>query len=177
MNTDDAHTATADRPASDSTTHPAVIRIPAPTSTGVRTPHGARAFRRITLLLGGHLAASVLTLGVAAALRGDSSAVNSAVWIRGTIVAAGALVMYLCAVRAARGSGGAYRRLRVLSAVTVAAIVAVVALPGTFPLWMKAEQAACGLALVAVVAIANSRAIRGGFSCPAATADTAAARS
>ncbi|SEN53380.1 hypothetical protein SAMN05216267_1006152 [Actinacidiphila rubida] len=177
MNAHDAKTATATRPVPDLTLPPAVISLPAPISTGSPTPHSARAFRRITLLLRVHLAACVLTLGAAAALSGDSSAVNSAVWIRGTIVAAGALVMYLCAVRAARGSRGAYRRLRVLSAVTVAAVVGVVSLPGTFPLWMKAEQSACGLVLVAVVALANSRAVRDRFSCPAAVTEPAPVRS
>lgn len=179
MNTHDANTATATRPVPDPTATPAVITIPAPNPArpGGHTPRGARAFRRIKLLLGGHLAASVLTLAAAAALRGDSSAVNSAVWIRGTIVAVGALVMYLCAVRAARGSAGAYRRLRVLSAVTVAAIVAVVSLPGTFPVWMKAEQSVCGLVLVAVVALANSRAVRDRFGRPDAVTESAPARS
>jgi hypothetical protein len=165
MTTHDATTATADRlSAGPTVTGPAAVRAP-----GLGHPHAVRAFHRIRLLLGGYLAAGVLTLAAAAVLsRTDSSAVNAAVWIRGTFVAAGALVMFLCAGRAARGSRGAYRRLRILSAVTVAAIVAVVSLPGTFPLWMKADQVACGLVLVAIVAVTNSRAVRALFDCPPA---------
>ena len=162
MNTLDENNATGTRPLSGTA------------ATGAATapgdhPHGVRAFRRIRLLVGGYLAVGVLTLAAAAVLsRTDSSAVNAAVWIRGTFVAGGALVMFLCAHRAARGSRGAYRRLRVLSAVTVAAIVAVIMLPGTFPLWMKADQAVCGLLVAATVAAANSRGVRQLFSCPPA---------
>ena len=42
------------------------------------------------------------------------------------------------------------------------AIAFIIALPGTFPLWMKIEQGACGLLLIGllligVVAIANGK--------------------
>ena len=141
-----------------------------PASPGARLPYHGQEFRRIKGFIGGHLTVSVLTLGVAAALSGRTSAVDAAVWIRATLVAVGAVVLYVCAARAARGSRGAYRRLRILSAVTLAAIVAVVALPGTFPLWLKAEQAGCGLLMAAVVVLANNRALRALFAAPAAAA-------
>ncbi|MBP2708587.1 hypothetical protein JOL79_32935 [Microbispora sp. RL4-1S] len=116
------------------------------------------------MLTGGYLALSVLTLMVVALLRDDTTMVNSAVWVRGTIVTVSAAFTYAFAVRAARGSRGAYRRLRVIAAVMVTAIVVIIALPGMFPVWMKLEQAACGLLLLGVVATAYGRHLRSVFA-------------
>jgi len=54
-------------------------------------------------------------------------------------------------VRAANGSRGAYRRVRILSAVMVVAIAVIVALPGMFPLWMKIDRVVCGLILLGLL--------------------------
>ncbi len=107
-------------------------------------PSTRAAFRSIKLLVRCYLGISVLTLVTIILLRSNSSAVNAAVWIRGTIVVAAAVLMTTLAVRAARGSYRAYLRLRIASAVMVAAIAVIIALPDTFPLWMKIEQATCG---------------------------------
>jgi hypothetical protein len=40
------------------------------------------------------------------------------------------------------------------------AIVVIIAIPGSFPLWMKIEQGACGLVLLGVVAIVNGKQLR-----------------
>ncbi|EME99726.1 hypothetical protein [Streptomyces mobaraensis] len=130
----------------------------------LRHPLSRKAFRTVKVLVGGYLALSVLTLGVVALLRDDATAVNPAVWTRAGIVVASALFTRAFAVRAARGSRGAYRRLRIVSGVMVIAIVAIVALPGTFPLWMKTEQAVCGLLLLGVVLIVNGRHLRSQFA-------------
>mgnify|MGYP001085544412 CR=1 FL=1 len=44
------------------------------------------------------------------------------------------------------------------------AIVAIVALPGTFPVWMKVEQSVCGALLLAVVVVANRPGVRAAFA-------------
>ena len=124
------------------------------------TEAGIRALR---LLLGGYLAVSVLTLAAIVLMR-NTSAVNAAVWIRGTIVVASALLTTGLAAGTARGSRGAYRRLRIVSAAMVVAIAVIIAIPGPFPLWMKIEQGFCGLLLVGVVAIANGRRMRSRFA-------------
>lgn len=124
----------------------------------------AHRFQRVKLLVGGYLALSVLSLVAIVLLRHDAAAVNSAVWTRGIIVTASALLMLAFTVRAARGSRRAYLRLRIVSAVVVVAIAVIVSLPGTFPLWMKLEQGACGLLLLGVVAIVNSRPLRSLFA-------------
>lgn len=123
-------------------------------------PLVARAFGGTKVLVGGYLGISVLTLLAIALLRDDSAVVNDAVWIRGGAVVAGALVMFASALRAAHGSRAAYRRLRIVSGVMIGAIVLVVALPGTFPLWLKIEQGVCGLLLIGVAVIVNSGRLR-----------------
>lgn len=123
-----------------------------------------KVFSLARALLFGYLAVSVLTLGAIVLLRNDASVVNPAVWIRGTIVAASSVLSLALAAGAARGSRGAYRRLRIITAVMPVAIVVIIALPGTFPLWMKVEQAVCGLLLLGVVAIINGRPVRALFA-------------
>ncbi|MGW2483946.1 hypothetical protein ACWCWQ_29415 [Streptomyces sp. NPDC001571] len=144
-------------------------RSPRPASAAISAeqlndPRSLAFFRGAKALVGAYFGISVLTLAVIVLLRDDSAEVNSAVWVRATVVAVSALVTLLCAVRAARGSRAAYRRLRIISAVTVVAIAAVVALPGTFPAWLKAEQAVCGVFLLAVVALINGKHMRALFA-------------
>jgi hypothetical protein len=122
------------------------------------------ALRRIRLLVATYLGISVLTLVAVVLLRHRPGVVNDAVWIRGTIVVASALLTFAFTVRAARGSRRAYRRLRLISAIMVAAIAVIVALPGTFPVWMKIEQAVCGLLLLGVVFMVNGKHLRAAFA-------------
>lgn len=127
-------------------------------------PRSLTAFRSVKLLAGGYLAISVLTLVAIVVLRNDAAAVNDAVWVRGSIVVASSLLTFLFTARAARGSRKAYRRLRIISGVMVVAIAVIIALPGTFPLWMKLEQGACGLVLIGVAVIVNGRHLRSLFA-------------
>ena len=127
-------------------------------------PRTAAAFRKIKLLVGGYLGISALAVVAIVLLRHHSAEVNSAVWTHGIIVAASALVAFAITVRAARGSRGAYRRLRVISAVVVVAIAVIIALPGSFPLWMKAEQGVAGLLMIGVAVLVNGSHLRSLFA-------------
>ena len=122
------------------------------------------AFRSVRLLIGGYVAISVATLIAIVLLRNHHAEVTSAVWIRGIVVVASALLMTLFAKRAARGASRMYLRLRLVSAIMVVAIVAIIAVPGAFPVWMKIEQCACGILLIGVVAIVNSKPVRSLFA-------------
>ena len=122
---------------------------------GLEDTRGRTIFGDLKRLVSGYLALSLVTLVVIAVLRNDRGTVNSAVWMRATIVALSALLTVSFAVRAARGSARSFLRLRIVSAVMLVAIVVIIAVPGTFPLWMKLEQAACGLLLVSVVGLVN----------------------
>lgn len=127
-------------------------------------PRSLSAFRSVKLLVGSYIAISVATLIAIVFLRNDSSVVNDAVWVRGTIVVASALLTLSFAARAARGHRRAFLRLRIISAIMVVAIAVIIALPGTFPTWLKIEQGCCGLVLLGVVALVNGKALRSAFA-------------
>ncbi len=137
------------------------LPVPSPHQDDTST---VKAFQAVKELVAGYLAVSVLTLSAIITLRGHSHDVNSAVWTRGVIVVASALMTLLFTVRAAAGSRRAYLRLRIISIVMPAAIAVIIAWPGTFPLWMKVEQGVCGLLLMAVAVIANGKHLRCVFS-------------
>ncbi|HKN98627.1 MAG TPA: hypothetical protein VJX10_16025 [Pseudonocardiaceae bacterium] len=120
--------------------------------------------RAVRVLAGSYLAISAVTLVAIVLMRDNTAMVNSAVWIRGTLVVASALLTLLFTARAAAGSRRAFLRLRIVSAVTVVAIVLVVALPDPFPLWLKIEQVACGLVLIGVVVQVNGPRLRSAFA-------------
>ena len=127
-------------------------------------PRTVETFRKIKLLLGGYLGVSALTLAGIAVMRHHTAEVNSAVWTRGTIVVASALLTFSFAVCAARGARWAFLRLRIVSLVMVVAVAAIVSLPGTFPVWMKIEQGVCGLLMLGVVRLINGRHLRSLFA-------------
>ncbi|HWE88730.1 MAG TPA: hypothetical protein VG317_04625 [Pseudonocardiaceae bacterium] len=140
------------------------MNTPVATAERLSHPRTLAAFRSTKLLVGAYLGISVLTLVAIVLLRNHPAIVTSAVWTRGTIVVASALLTFAVTARAARGSRRAYLRLRILSAVMVVAIAVIIALPGTFPVWMKIEQGGCGLILLGVVAIVNGRHLRSLFA-------------
>lgn len=77
---------------------------------------------------------------------------------------ASAALMTGFARHAARGVARAYLRLRLVSAIMVVAIVVIIAIPGDFPVWLKVEQGVCGLLLIGVVLVANSKHLRSRFA-------------
>ena len=131
------------------------------------TGHIARnqaALRTVTALVGTYLAISALTLIAIVILRNNPAIVTTAVWIRGSIVVASAALMFVFARRAAAGAPRAFLRVRLISAIMLVAIVVIIALPGTFPLWMKLEQGVCGALLLVVVILVNGRRPRSFFA-------------
>lgn len=132
--------------------------------THLRHPRSQAAFRNVRLFVSGYLGLSVLTLVAIVLLRQDPTIVTPAVWIRGTIVVASALLTTAFAAQMARGSRRGYLRLRLVSAVMLVAIAVIIALPDPFPLWMKIEQGICGLLLLGVVAIVNGKHLRSAFA-------------
>lgn len=127
-------------------------------------PGTAAAFRKIKLLTSGYLGISALAVAAIVLMRHHSAEVNSAVWTHGILVAASALVAFGLTVRAARGSRSAYRRLRISSTVIVVAIAVIIALPGSFPLWMKAEQGVAGLFMIGIAVLVNGSQLRSLFA-------------
>jgi hypothetical protein len=72
--------------------------------------------------------------------------------------------MLFFADRTAKGRSRSYRRLRLVSAIMVVAIVVIIVLPGAFPVWLKVEQGVCGLILLGVVAVVNGKPMRSVFA-------------
>ncbi|WP_198676207.1 hypothetical protein [Kribbella monticola] len=134
------------------------------TTTEIDGPSTRAAFRTFKGLIGGYLALSVLTLVAVALLRNHHSMVTTPVWVRTSIVVASSLLMAAFAARAARGSGRAFLRLRLVSAIMVVAIVVIIAIPGSFPAWLKIEQGVCGLLLIGVVVVVNGKHLRSVFA-------------
>jgi hypothetical protein len=123
-------------------------------------PAAREPFRVIKGLLLGYLGLGIAALVAVILLRNHPAEVNGPAWVRSIIVVATALILLSAATLAARGSRGAFLRLRIISIVTTVAIVVIVALPGTFPVWLKIEQSVCGLLMLGVALLANGRSAR-----------------
>jgi hypothetical protein len=120
------------------------------------------AFQPIKVLVASYVALGLVGLGATVLLRDDPQLVNTAVWVRGTIVVATSALMYLLAELASRGSRVAFIRLRIASIAVPLAIVVLVALPDPFPVWMKVQQALCAIVVAGVaVLVIRARPERG----------------
>lgn len=120
--------------------------------------------RTTKMLVGTYVVLSVLTLVAIVLLRNHSDLVTDAVWVRATIVVLSSLLTAMFVAQAAKGSKRGYLRLRLVSAIMLVAIAVIVALPGAFPVWLRIEQAVCGLLLLGVVLEVNSSGVRASFA-------------
>jgi hypothetical protein len=114
----------------------------------------------VVKLLAAFLVISVSTVVAVVPMRHNPALVTTAVWVRTPLVAASAAVLLLFARRAAAGHRASFRRLRIISMVVLAAIIAVVAWPGAFPVWLRVEQSVCGVFMLSVVIRTNLRVVR-----------------
>ncbi|MEV0069574.1 MULTISPECIES: hypothetical protein [unclassified Amycolatopsis] len=127
-------------------------------------PRSLSAFRTTRALVIAYLTLSVLTVGAVVLLRNNATMVTDAVWVRTVIVVASALLTLSFTLRTSKGSRRAYLRLRLVTAIMLVALVVIAALPGAFPVWLRAEQGVCALLLLGVVLIANGRHVRSLFA-------------
>jgi hypothetical protein len=121
-------------------------------------------FRPVKALLACYVGLAVLGLAAAVVLRDHPQLVNTAVWVRSTIVLATSIATYVFVERAARGDRAAFLRLRVASIVVPLVIVVVIVLPDPFPAWMKVQQGLCALALAAAAVLVNRSSLRRSFA-------------
>ena len=113
--------------------------------------------RSVNALIGCYLGSGVVGLLLAFLLRDHPDLVNPSVWIRNGAIVLSAGILYLVARRAFEGSRAAAVRLRVISIVIPVVVVALIALPDGFPLWMKIQQAAAGLSVALIALLVNVR--------------------
>jgi hypothetical protein len=100
-------------------------------------------------LVGTYAVLSVLTVAAIITFSAVApSLVNPEAQVRGVIVAATSVLTYVFATRAARGNQWALLRLRIIVAIILVAVVAVLFFV-PLPSWMVVEQAACGVLLAA----------------------------
>ena len=118
-------------------------------ANGATQTSKSRAFRAVKWLVGAYAALSILTvLAIIIFSMTAPSLVNPQAWVRGIIIAATSILTLVFARRAANGSARALLRLRIVVAILLVAVVAVLFfLP--LPLWMLVEQAICGALLLA----------------------------
>lgn len=113
--------------------------------------------RGVNALICCYLGSGVLGLLIAFLFRNHPDLVNPSVWIRNGAILVSAGVLYLVARRAFEGSRAATLRLRVISIVIPVVVVALIALPDGFPLWMKIQQGVAGLAVALIALRVNVR--------------------
>jgi hypothetical protein len=100
-------------------------------------------------LVGTYAILSVLTVAAIITFSAVApSLVNPEAQVRGVIVAATSVLTFVFARRAARGNQRALLRLRIIVAIILVAVVAVLFFV-PLPPWMVVEQAACGVLLAA----------------------------
>ncbi|MGD9988801.1 hypothetical protein [Pseudonocardia sp.] len=126
----------------------------------IGTGNTARTWRAVVGLALAYLTVSVVALAVTALLRDDPAVATTAAWVREVVVALSACVTVALARRSAAGSPRALLRLRLVTAIMVVAIVVVISVPGVFPVWLRAEQAVCGVLLLGIVLLVNGPTLR-----------------
>ncbi|MFE9421791.1 hypothetical protein ACFYNO_02380 [Kitasatospora sp. NPDC006697] len=124
-------------------------------TTMTTTPSPEPAFGTVKRLLiaYGALSAAVLLAVAVRAAAGLSA--TSFMWSRSGAILGSAVLLYVLAVRAERGSRSAYQRVRAIAVIAPIAIVGVDLLPGLCPAWFAIAQAIGALPLVAVARAVN----------------------
>jgi uncharacterized membrane protein len=145
----------------NTTTYPTTIRDGRTASSSPTVPS---LLRRVRLLTGAYLAVNLAALAAIVAHRADHVAVGASVWTHGIVVAGTALISFSASILAARGNHRAFIRLRIASVVLVAAILVIVALPDSFPLWMKLAEGFGALLMAVVAATVNGSTLRAHFA-------------
>lgn len=131
----------------------------APTAAAARRS----AFRPILALLAGFGVVSLAMVAVLIILSVLGTSIDSAVWVRCSLVLGSAVVLYAIAVSASRGSRPAWLRLRIISVVVVVAVVVIVSIPGFLPGWVRIEQALCGVLVLPAAVLMNLPRMRAHF--------------
>lgn len=125
-----------------------------PTATVHVTARRA-ALRPVLVLLWSFVGLSACMVAFLGVLSAVGVGVDTAVWVRCSIVLGSAIVLLMFGVGAARGSRNALLRLRIVAPIVVAAVVVIVSIPGFLPDWVRVEQAVCGALVLPVAIIAN----------------------
>jgi hypothetical protein len=125
------------------------------TTAAVHAAARRTAFRPVLILLWSFVGLSAAMVVFLAVLSAVGIGVDTAIWVRCSIVLGSSIVLLVFGIGAARGSRNALLRLRIVAPVVVAAVIVIVSIPGFLPGWVRVEQAVCGLIVLPVAIIAN----------------------
>lgn len=121
------------------------------------------AFRPIFVLAAAFIAVSAAMIAALVSLSIAGVGIDSAVWSRCSAVFASSIVLLAVASRAAKGSSGALRRLRIITPIVVLAVAVIISIPGFLPGWVRIEQGVCGALVLPVAIMVNLPRIRDHF--------------
>jgi hypothetical protein len=121
-------------------------------------------FRPVLILVIAFAAVSFAMIAALVVLAASGNQIDSAVWIRCSLVLASSVLLVVFASRAARGARDAWVRLRIISPIVVAAIIVIVSIPGFLPDWVRLEQALCGLLVLPAAILVNLPRAKTSFS-------------
>ena len=130
----------------------------------VSDPDAREKLHMARALLGGYAVVSVLTLLAIVVFSGNPHIVTGPVWIRGSILAVASLITFALGVSMVNGSRSNYRRVRIIALGQVVAIFVIESIPGSFPVWFKTENGACGVLLLIVFLLTFAPAVRATFA-------------
>ncbi|MFF0742729.1 hypothetical protein ACFYVL_20255 [Streptomyces sp. NPDC004111] len=122
-----------------------------------------RNFSKAKTFVAAYAALGTAVLVAVVLLRATGHTVTAFMWGRTGGVLASAAVLYWLTVVAARGARWAFVRIRLLTVVMPAAIVAIDVIPGTLPTWFVLVQGVCALALVPAAFVVNGPGLRTAF--------------
>ncbi len=134
------------------------------TNEALQNPHITQAFRTPKLLVSGYVAISWGAIVALFLMRNHHNLATQEAWVHGFIISGTALLMASFMWRAARGDQNSFLRLRITTAILLAAIIVTSAIPGDFPMWMKLEQGVCAILLLGVVVLINGKQLRSVFA-------------
>ena len=118
-------------------------------------PDPSRRLRPVWILSAAFLLVSAAMEAVLIVQSLGGAAVDTAIWIRCSLVLASSVVLLLLSVAVARGSRSAWRRLRIIAPIVVVAVIVIVSIPGFLPDWVRLEQAVCGALVLPAAIILN----------------------
>lgn len=94
-------------------------------------------------------ALSTFALGAVIAMASTGHTVNTFMWVRGFLLPAVAILLYVMAAK------GALDRIRTLTLIMPIAIVGVDLIPGVCPLWYTLAQTVCMLPVIAAAVVSR----------------------
>jgi len=126
------------------------------------TPDQAnRSLQKLKMFTAAYVGVNAAAFIAVIALHGKAGQVNSTVWIRGTILFVTSLLLLAFTNHITRGSRKALLRVRIISTILLASVIVLLVVGHQLlPLWMKLEQAVCGLLLLGIVILVNGKPVR-----------------